>query len=197
VLWNGSSFRTRAMRKITPPNNWKEALPPINIQGELWFVVMLKFVKFMTLNRCEDRDMCRRAVLAGRPSVSGWKGLTFIAYDLPDQKHLIFSERIKLLKQLIDKEKYPRALIPNFIECEGEHHLQKLRLDKFNESGSGMLLFNPSHSIEFPQVLYVTVKLLFVILVDLMQSATIHWICSCCSQRHEPTILLVSKVRFI
>ena len=90
--WNGTTMYTRTGKLFYPPQSWKDQLPQIALDGELW----------------SGRDDFQKIVSIVRqknaPDEEDWKTIKFMVFDAPLIKGT-FEERLAVVKKEIAKSK--------------------------------------------------------------------------------------------
>jgi DNA ligase-1 len=88
--WNGTTMFTRNGNRIFAPDEWRDQLPKIALDGELW----------------SGRDSFQSIVSTVRrtePDSDKWKDIKFMVFDAPLVKGT-FAQRIKLVQSKVDEK---------------------------------------------------------------------------------------------
>lgn len=132
VFWNGEHLGSQQGRKIKTPTWWSEKLPrDKELEGELW------------MEGGNFRDLVARTSLArnwgGEQDEENWKGIKFVAQDIPDASRS-FVERVAELKKLDENDV---LVVETYTTCEGKESLKKLLQEDTEKGGEGLLLMDP------------------------------------------------------
>lgn len=143
-------FLSRQQKLFVSPEWFKEAMPDINLDGELW------------VGRDNFQDM--GVVRQKKPDVDGWRTIKYVVYDLPDVQKP-FSERLKLLKQIVRKNEvrwnthrkklgepfssFPCPLVfTEQTKITSFKQLETIYQDIISKGGEGIMLKHPSSVYE-------------------------------------------------
>ena len=143
-------FLSRQQKLFIAPEWFKEAMPDVNLDGELW------------VGRDNFQDM--GVVRQKKPDVDGWRTIKYVVYDLPDVQKP-FSERLKLLKQIVRKNQarwnthrkklgepfssFPCPLVfTEQTKITSFKQLETIYQDIISKGGEGIMLKHPSSVYE-------------------------------------------------
>lgn len=143
-------FLSRQQKLFISPEWFKEAMPDINLDGELW------------VGRDNFQDM--GVVRQKKPAEDGWKNIWYTVYDLPDVQKP-FSERIKMLKRIVQKNEkrwnthrmtlgepfstFPCPLVfTEQTKITSFKHLETIYQNIISKGGEGIMLKHPSSVYE-------------------------------------------------
>ena len=143
-------FLSRQQKLFIAPEWFKEAMPDINLDGELW------------VGRDNFQDM--GVVRQKKPAEDGWKTIRYTVYDLPDVQKP-FSERIKMLKRIVQKNEkrwnthrmtlgepfstFPCPLVfTEQTKITSFKHLETIYQNIISKGGEGIMLKHPSSVYE-------------------------------------------------
>ena len=143
-------FLSRQQKLFIAPQWFKEAMPNINLDGELW------------VGRDNFQDM--GVVRQKKPEEDGWKTIKYVVYDLPDVQKP-FSERLQMLKQIVQKNEkrwnihrkklgepfssFPCPLVfTEQTKVTSLKHLETIYHEIISKGGEGIMLKHPSSIYE-------------------------------------------------
>ena len=132
--WDGACMYSRVGNIIYAPKEWKEQLPKIALDGELWssrdeFQSIVSIVKRKT------------------PDSENWKQIKFMVFDGPLIKGT-FAERLEVLKKEIDRAKSVNCVMVKQTVCKNREHLLTLMDEICGGKGEGVMIKDPASSYE-------------------------------------------------
>lgn len=130
--WDGTQLLTKKGKPINPPRWFTEALPNVEMDGELWI----------------DRnhfELTASTVLDRNPDESQWRKVKYMLFDLPHSQGS-FSQRLEKMKQLVRSINQPHIrVIPQF-RVKNSQQLQD-KLDQITKAGGEGLMLHLESAI--------------------------------------------------
>jgi DNA ligase-1 len=126
AIWTGRDFVSRNGNKFNVPDEFKQGLPDIRLDGELW-IARAKFQSVVGLVRKKY------------PQISQWKNVKYMVFDAPEIKD-VFQNRLNHLQKLN---------FPNHVKvvehklCRSANHLDKFENKIVENGGEGVMLRDP------------------------------------------------------
>lgn len=132
--WNGQAMYTRTGKILHAPKSWKDQLPNMALDGELW----------------SGRDNFQSIVSIVRkikPEERSWDSIKFMIFDAPLLK-TPFEDRLIAIKDQLAKSKTKFAEMIKQTICNSAQHLHVLMDDICGGKGEGVMLKDPLCSYE-------------------------------------------------
>lgn len=134
AIWDGEKFTSRNEKPFFAPQWFKDAMPPLDLDGELW-------IRRGTGGLQETVSAVRKKV----PIDSEWEKVTYKVFDAPVYEDT-FIKRLNAIDRLMKGNKYinilPHAQIINTAHMM--HEFDKILL----EGGEGLVVRNPLSDYE-------------------------------------------------
>ena len=128
--WDGETMYTRNGNQIYAPKEWKQNLPCIALDGELW----------------SGRDQFQSIVSTVRrhePESQKWKNIQFMVFDAPLVKGNFRARVAHADKAIKVLSKTPAQLVAQQI-CKGNDHLLKTVEEVVGKNGEGVMIKDPT-----------------------------------------------------
>ena len=132
--WNGSTMYTRNGNPFFAPKWWKDKLPKIALDGELW-TNRDDFQKIVSIVRKQDTNN------------EQWKNIKFMIFDAP----LVdgsFKQRLKRLETELESNNEGVCEMLKQTVCTHKDELAKLMDNILSEKGEGVMLKDPKSEYE-------------------------------------------------
>lgn len=129
AYWDGQHLRSRNGHAFAAPDWFTAALPPFELDGELWTT---------------QGEFQRIASIVTRESPhDGWRAIGYHIFEVPNAPGGLIQRLGRLRDWLTDKPVAHLHLIPQ-IPCQGPEHLKRLWDDAEANGGEGLVLRNPA-----------------------------------------------------
>lgn len=129
AMWTGGHLYTRTGKEIKIPDNFRQQLPPITLDGELWTQYGLQQTSLQLTKSKQSKY---------------WNQVVFQVFDTADSS-LSFEERQQQLQQLSTKfNMKDKIRIVPMIKCLDNNHLQQYFKSIIQKGGEGIVLRQPN-----------------------------------------------------
>lgn len=130
--WSGTKLYTRTGKDIFAPKEWRDQLPKIALDGELW----------------SGRDDFQKIVSIVRkkePKSDEWKQIKFMIFDAP-LVNSTFSERLIVINKYLKDNKLCQPVKQS--SCKDREHLETLMDEITGGKGEGVMIKDPNSTYE-------------------------------------------------
>lgn len=130
AYWNGKTLLSRNKNIIYAPKWFIEALPPFELDGELW-------------TKRGDFENIQNIVLDTKSS-KDWQKITYNIFEVPNEKG-DFDTRLKKLKDWLKEDTNRNIyikIIPQIV-CKNEEDLDRFLKEMLEKKAEGVMLKNP------------------------------------------------------
>ncbi|MDB5387002.1 MAG: uncharacterized protein JWM11_2648 [Planctomycetaceae bacterium] len=133
AYWTGSIFLSRQGNQYHAPDWFIADLPDTPLDGELW-LGRKQFQRSVSIVRRQDKS-------------DHWKEIRFLIFDAPASQEP-FEERLKVLRELVQKRNFKHAALHEHVECRNNEHLTQ-ELERVEAlGGEGLMLRQPASKYE-------------------------------------------------
>ena len=132
--WDGKNFYSRNGNLFYPPSYFKENMPTIPLDGELW-TTRDDFQKCVSIVKRQDEN-------------DEWKTLKYMIFDAPSLKSVPFNDRLQKLEIVLTASKNPYLELLDHRLCTSREELVE-EMDRTTAAGAeGVMLRHPDSLYE-------------------------------------------------
>jgi DNA ligase-1 len=136
--WNGKDFLSRQGNIFHAPTFFKEGLPSVALDGELW-MARQAFQSTLSVVRTDPR---------GNPGLEArWRDVTYLVFDMPDHGG-VFEARLTALRDLKSGNRIPFLRVHEHGRVKSRAHVLSELKRHVKEGAEGLMLRQPGSLYE-------------------------------------------------